>query len=198
MASPLILASASPRRRELIGFLGVPFEVVPSAYDEQLPAHHHDVGALAEHLAAEKARDVAQRFPDRLVLGADTIVALGNRVYGKPADEADAVRMLTELSGETHQVITAVARIWAGEVKTVPVTTHVTFRKLLQAEIQAYAATGEPLDKAGAYAIQGYGSLLISGIHGDYTNVVGFPIPTVAQLLRDAGLTILGVSKAAP
>jgi septum formation protein len=192
---PVVLASASPRRRELITLLGVPYEVEPSAYEERLPLTHPDVPALAKHLASEKARDVAARFPERAVLGADTIVALDDRVYGKPADDADAARMLTELSGRTHQVITAVALVRGGEEVTIAVTTDVTFRSLSGAEIRAYVATGEPLDKAGAYAIQGYGALFITGIRGDYTNVVGFPVPTVAAMLREAGYTILGVSK---
>jgi len=195
MPDPVILASASPRRRELIAILGVPFEVVPSAYDEHLPLVHPDVPELAAHLAAEKARDVAVRFPDRWVLGADTIVALGDRVFGKPSDDEDAVRMLEELSNRTHLVITAVALAHAGHVRTCAVSTDVTFRPLSEVEIRAYVATGEPKDKAGAYAIQGFGSLLIAGIRGDYTNVVGFPVPAVADMLRAVGFSILGVSK---
>lgn len=191
---PLILASASPRRRELIGFLGVPFEVIPSAYDEVLPESHPDVPALARHLAAEKARDVARRFPERLVVGADTIVVLGDRVYGKPADVPDAERMLAELAGRTHRVVTAVALVRGDRERSEAVTTEVTFRPLSNAEIRAYVATGEPLDKAGAYGIQGYGTILIEGIRGDYTNVVGFPVPTVAALLREWGIPILGVT----
>jgi septum formation protein len=179
---PLILASASPRRRELIGFLGVPFEVIPSAYDEVLPESHPDVPALARHLAAEKARDV------------DTIVVLGDRVYGKPADVPDAERMLAELAGRTHRVVTAVALVRGDRERSEAVTTEVTFRPLSNAEIRAYVATGEPLDKAGAYGIQGYGTILIEGIRGDYTNVVGFPVPTVAALLREWGIPILGVT----
>lgn len=193
MSEAIILASASPRRKELLGYLGVPFEVVPSAYEEWMPPTHSDVPALAQHLAAEKARDVARRYPDRLVLGADTIVVLGERVYGKPVDVPDAERMLAELSGRTHQVVTAVVLVERGALTTVAVTTDVTFRSLPAEEIRAYVATGEPLDKAGSYGIQGYGAILIEAIRGDYTNVVGLPVPTVARLLRETGRPVLGV-----
>lgn len=191
----VILASASPRRRELMGLLQIPFEVIPSGYEERMPETHADVPALAKHLAAEKARDVARKYPERLVIGSDTIVALDGRVYGKPRDPEDAVRMLKELSGRTHQVVTAVA-LGRGEdaIRSRSVITEVTFRELREEEIRSYVATGEPLDKAGAYGIQYYGVLLIAGIRGDYTNVVGFPLPTVVQLLRAEGLTILGLT----
>jgi septum formation protein len=191
----LILASASPRRKELLGLLRIPFEVIPSAYDEHLPATHADVPELAAHLASEKAHDVAARFPARLVLGSDTIVTLDERVYGKPADAEDAVRMLLELSGRTHEVVTGVALVRGPElVAAVAITTEVVFRTLDEREIRAYVATGEPMDKAGAYAIQGHGALLIDGIRGDYSNVVGLPVPTVAALLRREGVPILGLT----
>ena len=191
----LILASASPRRKELLGLLGVPFEVVPSAYEERLPAIHPEVDRLAAHLAGEKARDVAARHPGRLVLGADTIVTLDGRVYGKPAGSTDAARMLRELSGRTHQVVTGVALLGRrdGEPVIFAESTDVTFRDLDEREIATYVATEEPMDKAGAYAIQGIGAMLIEGIRGDYTNVVGLPVPRVVRLLLDAGLSILGV-----
>lgn len=195
--SPIILASASPRRRELMGLLQIPFEVIPSEYDEQMPATHANVPELAEHLASEKARDVARKYPERLVIGSDTIVALDGRVYGKPRDPEDAVRMLTELSGRTHQVVTAVALGRGDAIRSTSMTTEVTFRTLAETEIRSYVATGEPLDKAGAYGIQYYGVLLIAGIRGDYTNVVGFPMPTVVQLLRAEGIAILGLSGSA-
>lgn len=182
-----------------MGLLQIPFEVIPSAYEERMPERHDDVPALAQHLAAEKARDVARRHPGRLVIGSDTIVALEGRVYGKPRDPEDAVRMLSELSGKTHQVVTAVALGRGAEtIRSTSVTTEVTFRPLQEAEIRSYVATGEPLDKAGAYGIQYYGVLLIAGIRGDYTNVVGFPLPTVVDLLRAEGLTILGLNGAEP
>lgn len=180
-----------------MGLLQIPFEVIPSEYEERMPERHGDVPALAQHLASEKARDVARKHPGRLVIGSDTIVALDGRVYGKPCDPEDAVRMLKDLSGRTHQVVTAVALgREEGTIRSTSVTTEVTFRDLREEEIRSYVATGEPLDKAGAYGIQYYGVLLIAGIRGDYTNVVGFPLPTVVDLLRAEGLSILGLSGA--
>ena len=162
-----------------------------------MPPTHPDVPALAAHLASEKARDVAARFPERLILGSDTIVTLDGRVYGKPAGVEDAVRMLLELSGRTHAVVTGVALL-RGEtpLAALAITTEVTFRALEEREVRAYVATGEPMDKAGAYAIQGHGAALIDGIRGDYTNVVGLPVPTVVALLRREGIPILGLPEA--
>jgi septum formation protein len=199
--SPLILASASPRRRELLGLLQLPFEVVPSEYEEPLPDTHHDPQGLAVWFATEKALDVLRRHPDRLVIGADTVVALGERVYGKPRNAEDAKRMLRELSGQTHQVITGVAVVFQNEggprVHPLSATTDVTFRQLQEGEIEAYVATGEPMDKAGAYAIQGHGGLLIEGIRGDYPNVVGLPLTPLALKLRELGLRVLGLPQGA-
>jgi septum formation protein len=192
---PLILASASPRRKELLGLLGLPFEVVPSAYQEPSPETHPDPRAFAEHLAGEKALDVARRHAGALVLGADTVVALGDRLYGKPAGPEDAARMLAELSGRTHRVITGVALAEGGaggSVERFSSVTEVTFRPLDPAEIHEYVGTGEPLDKAGAYAIQGFGSLLIEAICGDYPNVVGLPLTPLALRLRARGFRVMG------
>lgn len=191
----LVLASASPRRRELLGLLGLPFEVSPSRYEEENPAAHPDPAAFAVHLALGKARDVAQRERGALVLGADTVVALGTRLYGKPRDAADASRMLRELSGKTHRVITGVALLCParGVAESFAITTEVTFRPLDAAEIHAYVASGEPADKAGAYAIQGLGGLLIEGIRGDYPNVVGLPLTPLALRLRELGFSVLGL-----
>ena len=197
METRIVLASGSPRRRELLGLLQVPFEVVPSAYEEHTPSTHADPAALARHLAEAKARDVAERYPDALVIGADTIVVLGTTVLGKPRDEADAERMLGMLSWQAHQVITGIAILDTRSnptiVETAAEATQVTFRELAVEEIRAYVATGEPSDKAGAYAIQGYGSILISGIQGDYPNVVGLPLTRLAQLLRARGVSVLGL-----
>jgi septum formation protein len=191
----LILASASPRRQELLGLLALPFEVIPSEVDEAalvrelgeqpLPAE------MARRLAEVKAADVAARHPDALVLGADTIVVLGDAILGKPVSPDDARRMLALLSGRTHQVITGIALRGALSVSDA-VSTDVTFRELTSREIDAYVATGEPMDKAGAYALQGRATVLIEGIHGDYTNVVGLPVPRLAILLRRHGIPILG------
>jgi len=191
----LILASASPRRQELLGLLGLPFEVIPSEVDEAalvrelgeqpLPAE------MARRLAEVKAADVAARHPDALVLGADTIVVLGDAILGKPVSPDDARRMLALLSGRTHQVITGIA-LRGGVSVSDAVSTDVTFRELTSREIDAYVATGEPMYKAGAYALQGRAAVLIEGIHGDYTNVVGLPVPRLAILLRRYGIPILG------
>ena len=193
----LILASSSPRRRELLALLELPYEVVPSRYEEPVDPEGRDPAEWALHLAREKAREVADRHPGAVVIGADTVVALEDRVYGKPADAEDARRMLRELSGRAHRVFTGVA---VADGRTAPATlrgfstgTEVRFRSLQEAEIAAYVATGEPMDKAGAYAIQGHGALLIEGIHGDYPNVVGLPLTPLALLLRELGLPVLGL-----
>lgn len=193
----LVLASASPRRKELLGLLQLEFEVVPSEYEEIQPETHPDPAELTIHLASEKARDVARRRPDALVLGADTLVALDNRLYGKPKGPENAARMLRELSGRTHTVVTGVALIPPGdgerEIHTLACQTQVQFRPLDEAEIAAYAASGEPLDKAGAYAIQGFGAMFIQEIRGDYPNVVGLPLTPLVPLLRRLGIPILGL-----
>ena len=189
----LILASASPRRRELLQFLGMDFQVLPSAYDEVVPARHGDPEALACQLAREKARDVARHHSGALVLGADTLVVLGDRVFGKPADREDAERMLLALSGRTHRVVTGVALVERDTERTFAVSTEVRFRRLHPVEVKAYVATGEPADKAGAYAIQGHGAFLIEEIRGDYTNVVGLPLTRLAMELRQLGRTVFGL-----
>lgn len=187
---PLILASGSPRRRELLVAMGIPFEVQKSTVDETtILADHPRTFALRAAFA--KAKDVASRTgPDRWVLGADTVVTRKLRLYGKPRDPADAARMLGELSGETHDVITGMALCLSGSTTShlLSATTRVVFRPLTPEEIDAYVATGEPMDKAGAYGIQGQGSGLIERIEGDYFNVVGLPCITLLELLREAGL----------
>jgi len=186
---PLILASASPRRRELLRLLGLPFEVVPSAFEEPAPASHPDPEALARELALAKARDVARNHPRRWVLGADTVVWLGDRLLGKPADASEAAAMLAALVGRTHRVTTGLALLRRGGPElTAHATTEVTFRPLTPREVAAYVATGEPYDKAGGYGIQGHGALLVEGVRGDYPNVVGLPLVPLLRLLRAAGL----------
>lgn len=202
VSSPvLILASGSPRRRELIRFLGLPHEVIPSAYEEIVPETHPEPAALAMELATAKALDVAHTLngahPETLVLGADTLVALAERIYGKPTGPEDAARMLGELSGKTHQVITGVALVRGGEVvHRFAARTEVVFRRLYEAEITAYVATGESLDKAGSYGGQGYGALLIEEIRGDYQNVIGLPVTALALALRELGIPVLGLPPA--
>jgi septum formation protein len=191
----LILASQSPRRQELLQVLGWPFDVIPSGVDESTVPAGLAPAALARWLAEQKADDVAHRHPGAFVIGADTIVVLGDEVMGKPVDPEDAARMLRALSGATHRVITGIAVRREGPEPlqlSDAVETEVTFRPLTDHEIEAYVRTGEPMDKAGAYAIQGCGALLAAGIRGDYPNIVGLPVARLAELLRSVGFRILG------
>jgi septum formation protein len=182
---PLVLASASPRRKVLLAELGLTFTVEPSDVDEKKDVPEDPV-EHARILAERKARDVLARHERGLILAADTIVVLDGRIYGKPASENEAVRMLTELAGREHTVMTGVcaANAESGTVATALVQTQVRFHALSMDEIRRYVATGEPMDKAGAYAIQGRGALLVAGITGDYTNVVGLPIGPAMDLLE--------------
>lgn len=180
----LILASASPRRQELLRQAGCEFTVIVSDVVEDNEAAMPPA-ELAVAQARAKALDVAARvLPEDVVIGADTVVVLEDCVFGKPRDEADARRMLAALSGRVHEVITGVAAARRGEVLTAHAVTKVRFRRLSPAAIERYLATGEPMDKAGAYAIQGLGALLVDGIAGCYANVVGLPLTTLDRLLR--------------
>lgn len=184
----LILASASPRREELLRELGLPFTVVPSGLPEELPPG--PPGESVRALALAKARAVAGRISSGVVLGADTAVVLGGVILGKPADPEDARRMLRALREETHEVITGVGLVEApgGREATAVVVTRVRMGQYGDDEIEAYLATGEPYDKAGAYAIQGAGSRLVAHVDGCYTNVVGLPLSTTRRLLAEWGL----------
>ncbi|MDL2286365.1 Maf family protein [Desulfococcaceae bacterium OttesenSCG-928-F15] len=186
---PLILASASPRRKELLSEAGISFKIIPSHTDEsslvaEFPAE------LAGLLAEAKALDIAGKYPEHLVLGADTLVVVGNEILGKPNDHEDTRRMLRLLSGKIHQVITGVAIICAerGIHKVFTVSTDVRFRKLSEKEVEWYTLSGEPADKAGAYAIQGLAAQFIPEIHGSYANVVGLPICEVVEELALCGV----------
>lgn len=187
----LILASNSPRRRELLQNAGFEFDVRPSGIDEiRLPEEPAE--RFARRLAHDKALDVASRSPfGSIVLGADTVVAANGEIMEKPIDEADAKRMLHALSGRTHRVITGVCLVRAPE--TVLACTHettaVTFRALTEEEVEAYVASGEPFDKAGGYAIQGLASRFVPRVEGCYFNVVGLPIPRVYEILQSIDLT---------
>ncbi len=191
----LILASASPRRRELLERLGVPFEVRPSGIEEPLPPGV-PAPVLATSLARAKAADVAARLraagdTAALVLGADTLVVLDGRPLGKPVSRSDARAMLRALRGRSHEVVTAVVLRDvdpAGRELTEAVVSQVLMRAYTDDEIDAYVATGEPDDKAGAYAVQGAGGHLVSRVDGCYTNVVGLPLRTTARLLQAFGL----------
>ena len=190
----LVLASASPRRQELLRNASIPFEVQPTNIPE-VPQPGEAPRAFAERMAREKALAVFRQRPDDLVLGADTIVVVGPVILGKPRDDADAVRMLQVLSGRTHQVITGVClagrqdrKTRAGFEDVRSETTLVTMDNLSDDDIRTYISTGEPMDKAGAYAIQGKASRWVSRIEGDYFNVVGLPVLLVYKMLREHGL----------
>ena len=187
----LVLASASPRRREILGQLGVQFRVEPSGIDERmLPGEAPD--AHVERLAREKGRQVRERLradPARpCVLSADTVVVLDGVVYGKPSDDADALRMLRNLSGRTHRVLTGLAacEVEGAFEESFVLSTEVTFRSLDEATLRGYVGSGEARDKAGSYAIQGLGAGLVRGIAGSYTNVVGLPAAETVELLLRA------------
>jgi septum formation protein len=183
----LVLASASPRRQELLRNAHIPFEVQPANINEDsLP--NETARAYAERLAREKAQAVAQKRPTEAILGADTVVVIDQQILGKPANVADAARMLRLLSGRTHHVITGVCLVLGGRRDVASETTAVTMSEISKDEINAYIATGEPMDKAGAYAIQGIASRWIPRIEGDYSNVVGLPVARVFQMLRNAQL----------
>jgi septum formation protein len=191
----IILASASPRRAALLRQVGLPFRILPSRLNEEGGAA--EIGrespeAHAGRLARAKAEDVAARVGRGLVIGADTLVVSEGIILGKPRDAAEARDMLLRLASRTHQVITGIAVVEAetGRAEVEAAATAVTLRDFAAAEAAAYVATGEPLDKAGAYAIQGRGALLVERIEGDYSNVVGLPLPTLAKLLRGFGLDV--------
>jgi septum formation protein len=181
----LILASKSPRRAELLRQLDLSFQVVASAaaeiFDEQLSPWE-----LCQLNAHRKARAVAKKHPDALVLGADTLVFVEDEIMGKPASVAEAKRMLTRLQGQTHQVVTGVSLIHlrAHRERTFAVSTDVTFRALTPGQIRDYVAKVDPLDKAGAYAIQEHGEMIVSEIFGSYSNVVGLPVEQLKSELE--------------
>lgn len=183
-----ILASQSPRRRELLSRIIPEFEIVTDDSEEVLIPNETPEQTV-RRLAEEKARNVSKKTQeDAWILAADTVVVLDERILGKPKDENDAFRMLSALSANVHQVFTGIAVLdtKTGRCETVAEVTKVTFRALSEAEIQRYIATGEPMDKAGAYGIQEKGALLVEGIEGDYFNVVGLPLCRLGMLLRES------------
>lgn len=183
----LILASASPRRSELLRNAAIAFIVEPAHVREE-PLPHEKPLQYVQRLARDKARAIFARHPSDAVLGADTVVVVDEHLLEKPLDERDAVRMLRLLSGRTHQVITGVCLVAAGFEQTEAEVTEVRFSPLSEDEIVQYVGTGEPMDKAGAYAIQGIASRWVERIDGCYFNVVGLPVPRVYRLLRAAEL----------
>lgn len=180
----IILASASPRRKELLATAGVEFEVLVSDADETIPEGTLPVDA-AMLTAEKKALAVAGKCTGAVVIGADTIVVLDGRILGKPKDEADAKAMLRFLSGREHEVITGVCLTDGAKTKKFAKVSKVRFYELTDEEIAAYVATNEPMDKAGAYGIQGRGCVLVESIEGDYFNIVGLPVAATVRALAD-------------
>jgi septum formation protein len=180
----VVLASASPRRRDLLDLIGIAHEVRPANIDETMRPREAP-RRYAERLAREKASAIATRDPDLITIGADTVVVINRKVLGKPADANDAARMLRALSGREHTVITAVAVSRGRKLRSAVEEVRVKFRRLRDDEIDAYIAMGEPMDKAGAYAIQGMASRWIPRIEGDYSNVVGLPVALVYRMLQN-------------
>ena len=183
----LCLASMSPRRRELLAQIGVPHTVVAAHVDEELLPAEQPADYVAR-LARVKAATVRQRGEALPVLAADTTVVLEGSVYGKPAGRAEGLAMLTALAGKTHQVLTAVALATERGVALRVNSSSVRFRDIGRAEMEAYWDTGEPRDKAGGYAIQGYGAVFVTALSGSYSSVMGLPLLETAELLRDAGI----------
>ena len=188
MTAPrVILASQSPRRRELLTLVGIVHEVRPADIDEtylpgEQPRSH------AERLAREKAAVVAADAPDALVIGSDTIVVVDGDVLGKPRSEVEAAAMLARLSGRSHTVMTAVAVSWRGAQRSDVVEVGVTFHAIATEDIKAYVATREPMDKAGAYGIQGYGATIVQRVDGDYFAVMGLPLQRLVRLMAEMGV----------
>jgi len=181
--NPLLLASKSPRREALLSALGWKFRIVdPGVAEVHLPGE--PPGKTCRRLALEKAKSVSERYPESFVIAADTIVVHEGKILGKPSDDAEAAAMLRVLSGSTHEVMTGIALCLGGTCLEDVEVTQVSFRSLSEEEIAAYVSTGEGKDKAGAYAIQGLGALLVSGISGCYFNVVGLPLHRLSLMLE--------------
>lgn len=188
----ILLASSSPRRIELLRKFNIDFDIVPSSFEEKI--FEMDPISLAIDMAKGKALNVAKNINrDFIIISADTIVTKDGKVFGKPKDEEDAIKMLKELSGSTHEVVTAICvyDLGKGILKCDFEKTEVVFKELTEQEILDYINTKEPFDKAGAYAIQGIGSLFVKSINGCYFNVVGLPIFKLDQLLREVGVNLL-------
>ena len=187
----LVLASGSPRRRELMTMLGfTDFEVIPSQCEETAP-EGLSPGEYAMHIARLKAEDIWSNHRDAVIISADTTVWYEGGVYGKPRDGEDAFNMLRTLSGKTHEVYTGVCVIRDGRISTAYEKTEVTFRHMSDGEILSYIATGEPMDKAGAYGAQGKGALFVSKINGDFYNVMGLPVCLLGSILKEQGVSVL-------
>jgi septum formation protein len=189
---PIILASASPRRRELLALVGLEFIVDAGEYEEDM---NTDLSPpeLAKFLSRKKAEDVAGRHKNAVIIAADTFIVFQGALMGKPRDEGEARAMLKKLSGKTHSVITGYTIIDTESMKKLSrvIETRVSFKRLTMQEIDAYVRSKEPLDKAGAYAIQGLGSVIVRKIEGDYFNVIGLPLSSLADSLKRFGVAVL-------
>ena len=188
----IVLASASPRRKELLEKLGFEFEVDPGNHAEQLRPTS-DPHALAREISLKKASIVAGKYPDALIIAADTFIVFGDTILGKPENKAESRKMLTTLNGNAHIVITGFSIVDTKSGKTVSGSTGTTvyMKELTPQEIDAYVKSQEPLGKAGAYAIQGIGAVIIDRIEGDYFNVVGLPLSTLTEALKEFGVFVL-------
>ena len=190
----IVLASQSPRRKELLGRMGLEFVTQASKIDESA-FDGLEARELVATLSREKAQWIARQLDgETLVIGADTVVVRDGAALGKPKDAEDAVAMLLSLSGRDHQVCTGVTVCRGDRVLTQVEETQVTFRDLTETEVRQYVSTGEPMDKAGAYGIQGLGGLMVEGIRGDYSNVVGLPVCRLGQMLKDFGVDCLALA----
>lgn len=188
----IILASQSPRRKELLERMGLDFCVKTAPHDETMDPKK-DAQTEVQRVSALKAEAVRKLCTDDdLIIAADTVVVLQGRVMGKPASQEEAFHMLRALSGQEHQVITGLCVSALGKCQSTSVSTSLRFRPLSEAEISAYIASGEPMDKAGAYGIQGLAAMFVQELHGDYYNVMGLPVCTLAGMLREFGVKLLG------
>lgn len=183
---PIVLASASPRRKELLARVGIAFEICAADIPENAQPGERPAG-FAERMAREKAQAIRKAKPERIILAADTVVAVGQEILGKPRDAEDARRMLRLLSGKSHEVTTGVCLCGPGFEDVRSETTTVWFSEIPHQEILEYVSSGEPLDKAGAYAIQGGAARWVTKVEGDYNNVVGLPVEMVLKMLRARG-----------
>lgn len=189
----IILASASPRRKQLLKQIGLRFKVEPSNYEENIRSalEPHE---LAQKISLQKAEVVASKHKDAIVIAADTFIVFGGQILGKPGTEKEARKMLKMISGKSHSVITGLSIIDTGKNKKLSksVETKIHMRKLTPPEINAYVESKEPLDKAGAYAIQGLGAVFVEKIEGDYFNVIGLPLSALTEALKEFGIYVLG------
>lgn len=184
----LILGSKSARRKELLESASIDFELISSDFDETHIAFDGDVTSYVEEVAKQKAQNLLEKYPNRVILTADTMVELDGKLLGKPTDEAHAKAMLEQLSGKTHNVCTGVCILKDNQIEVFSECAKVTFNKLSSLDIETYIITGEPMDKAGAYAIQGEGAKLIKEYHGDFHTIMGLPLKSLLEKLKIFGI----------